>query len=76
MEPRVLVIARSVPRGAVVRAISGGRPVSDEPPFGATVMVFRWQSAGPRGLLIHAHHGPSYAGGWAWTPPAGARLPG
>ena len=28
-------------------------------------------------LLLHrAHRGPDYAGDWAWTPPAGARLPG
>jgi 8-oxo-dGTP pyrophosphatase MutT (NUDIX family) len=27
-------------------------------------------------MLHRAHHGPEYEGDWAWTPPAGARLPG
>jgi 8-oxo-dGTP pyrophosphatase MutT (NUDIX family) len=27
-------------------------------------------------LLLHrSHHGPEYAGDWAWTPPSGARWP-
>jgi 8-oxo-dGTP pyrophosphatase MutT (NUDIX family) len=26
--------------------------------------------------LHRKHHGPDYSGDWAWTPPAGARLPG
>lgn len=54
-----------------------GLPISDEPPFGAAVVVFRTGRAGPEVLLLHrAHHGPDYAGDWAWTPPSGARLPG
>lgn len=54
-----------------------GLPVSDDPPYGATVAV--WRSGGGRRqwLLLHrAHHGPEYEGDWAWTPPSGARLPG
>jgi 8-oxo-dGTP pyrophosphatase MutT (NUDIX family) len=32
---------------------------------------------GWRYLILHrAHHGPEFDGEWAWTPPAGARLPG
>jgi 8-oxo-dGTP pyrophosphatase MutT (NUDIX family) len=28
-------------------------------------------------LLLHrAHHGPDFAGDWAWTFPAGCRQPG
>jgi 8-oxo-dGTP pyrophosphatase MutT (NUDIX family) len=54
-----------------------GLPVSDAPPFGATVVVFRVSDDGLEVLMLHrAHLGPGYAGDWAWTPPAGARLPG
>jgi 8-oxo-dGTP pyrophosphatase MutT (NUDIX family) len=57
-----------------------GLPVSDEPPYGATVVVYRWGRdgrVGPEILLLHrAHHGPAYDGDWAWTPPAGSRFPG
>jgi 8-oxo-dGTP pyrophosphatase MutT (NUDIX family) len=54
-----------------------GLPVSPEPPYGATVVVFRPGIDGPELLLLHrAHEGPEYEGDWAWTPPAGARLPG
>jgi SAM-dependent methyltransferase/8-oxo-dGTP pyrophosphatase MutT (NUDIX family) len=60
-----------------MRATWDGQPVSDAPPFGATIVVFRRQGAATEVLLLHrAHHGPDYAGEWAWTPPAGARLPG
>jgi predicted amidohydrolase/8-oxo-dGTP pyrophosphatase MutT (NUDIX family) len=54
-----------------------GEPISRERPHGSTIVV---ASRGPRGwhyLLLHrAHHGPAWAGDWAWTPPAGARKPG
>ena len=54
-----------------------GLPISDEPPFGATVVVYRVRDDGFELLMLHrAHHGPAYTGDWAWTPPAGARLPG
>jgi 8-oxo-dGTP pyrophosphatase MutT (NUDIX family) len=54
-----------------------GLPVSDALPHGATVVVFRRAAAGLELLLLHrAHSGPDYEGDWAWTPPAGARLPG
>jgi 8-oxo-dGTP pyrophosphatase MutT (NUDIX family) len=62
--------------GADMATTWDGLPISAVPPFGAAVVVFR---AGPGGLellLLHrAHHGPDYAGDWAWTPPSGARLP-
>jgi 8-oxo-dGTP pyrophosphatase MutT (NUDIX family) len=49
------------------------RPISRERPYGATVVVHR----GDEVLLLHrAHEGPGYEGEWAWTPPAGSRLPG
>jgi len=54
-----------------------GLPISDERPFGATVVVYRVRDDGFELLMLHrAHHGPAYTGDWAWTPPAGARLPG
>jgi 8-oxo-dGTP pyrophosphatase MutT (NUDIX family) len=52
-------------------------PVSEEPPFGVSVVVWRREAAGPEFLVLHrAHEGPEYEGDWAWAPPAGARLPG
>ncbi len=61
----------------MIRTTWDGLPVSPDPPFGATVVVFRQAAAGPELLLLHrAHHGPEYEGDWAWTPPAGSRLPG
>jgi 8-oxo-dGTP pyrophosphatase MutT (NUDIX family) len=54
-----------------------GRARAMEPPFGASVIVHRTGEAGREFLLLHrAHHGAEYEGDWAWTPPAGARLPG
>ncbi len=54
-----------------------GLPIAPEPPFGASVVVWRRGEAGIEVLLLHrAHHGPDYDGDWAWTPPAGARQPG
>ncbi|HEX5496418.1 MAG TPA: NUDIX domain-containing protein [Mycobacteriales bacterium] len=52
-----------------------GLPVAAEPPFGATVLVYRRSPS--RLLMLHrAHHGPDYDGDWAWTPPSGSRQPG
>lgn len=54
-----------------------GLPVSPDPPYGATVVVYRRQGGGVVYLILHrAHRGPGYEGDWAWGPPAGARLPG
>ncbi len=54
-----------------------GKPVSSEPPFGASVVVYRRGADGLEFLLLHrAHAGPEYEGDWAWTPPSGARFPG
>ena len=61
----------------LIRTTWDGLPISDEPPFGATVVVYRVRGAKTELLLLHrAHHGSDYAGDWAWTPPAGSRLPG
>jgi 8-oxo-dGTP pyrophosphatase MutT (NUDIX family) len=60
-----------------MRTTWDGREISYEPPFGASIVVFRVVESGAEVLLLHgAHHGSEYAGDWAWTPPAGARLPG
>lgn len=54
-----------------------GLPISREPPYGASVVVFRGAAGTLELLMLHrAHHGPDYEGDWAWTPPSGARLPG
>jgi 8-oxo-dGTP pyrophosphatase MutT (NUDIX family) len=54
-----------------------GLPVAEDPPFGASIVVYRRAGAGLEFLILHrAHEGPTYEGDWAWTPPAGARLPG
>ncbi len=54
-----------------------GLPVSDEPPYGASVVVWRERDGDREFLLLHrAHAGADYEGDWAWSPPAGARLPG
>jgi 8-oxo-dGTP pyrophosphatase MutT (NUDIX family) len=54
-----------------------GKPIHKEPPFGATVVVYRRVLDQAEFLILHrAHGGPAYEGDWAWTPPAGARQPG
>lgn len=64
-------------------AVSGytwdGLPIAAGEPNGCTIVVRRPGPDGvwPEYLVLHrAHHGPDYAGEWAWTPPAGARQPG
>lgn len=54
-----------------------GEPIAPDDPIGSTVVVRRLIDDGWEFLLLHrAHHGPDYAGDWAWTPPAGCRRPG
>lgn len=54
-----------------------GHPVSQEPPHGAMIVVYRCNEGTTEFLLLHRrHHGPDYEGDWAWTPPSGARYPG
>src|SRR6187200_440792 len=51
-------------------------PRSMEPPFGASVVVFRRAAMGVEFLVLHrAHNGADNSGEGAWTPPAGARQP-
>lgn len=53
-----------------------GLPISREKPHGAAVVVFRRVGGRCFYLVLHRqHHGPDYAGDWAWGPPSGARLP-
>jgi 8-oxo-dGTP pyrophosphatase MutT (NUDIX family) len=60
----------------VLRTTWDGLPVSEEKPFGATAAVWRRSSGGVEWLVLHRkHRGADYEGDWAWTPPAGARLP-
>lgn len=55
-----------------------GLPVSDEKPYGASVIVWRRDGVGREFLLLHrrAAGGIDFEGDWAWTPPSGARFPG
>lgn len=54
-----------------------GEPISPTPPFGAMIVVYDHSDTAVRYLLLHrAHHGPDFAGDWAWGPPSGARHPG
>ena len=55
-----------------------GLPVSKEKPVAVSVVVWRPGGGGREWLLLHRTHagGPDFEGDWAWTPPAGARLPG
>ena len=63
------------PRGWPVET-HDGKPVAEDDPRATTVVVRRPGTAGWEYLLLHrAHEGPDYAGDWAWTAPAGARLP-
>ena len=44
-----------------LRTTWDGLPISEEPPFGATVVVYRHNGARLEILLLHrAHHGPDY----------------
>ncbi len=59
-----------------------GVPIAPDPPYGAAIIVRRPARDGcgdpaVEYLVLHrAHHGPGYAGDWAWTPPSGSRQPG
>ena len=54
-----------------------GLPVAPDPPFGASIIVFRRAGGRIFFLVLHrAQLGPDFEGDWAWGPPAGARLPG
>ena len=54
-----------------------GLPVAPDKPYAVAVLVWRAGTGEHEWLVLHrAHEGPDYAGDWAWTPPAGARLPG
>jgi len=52
-----------------------GLPVAPEPPFACAVHVWRAAATGSEWLLLHRAHAEDEVE-WAWTPPAGARLPG
>lgn len=63
--------------GKQARTTWDGLPVSQEPPYGCTVVVFRRMGDDLELLMLHRkHNGAEYEGDWAWTAPSGARLPG
>ncbi len=54
-----------------------GAPVSQEKPYGTTILVYRWKQGQVEFLVLHrVYNGLEYDGDWAWTPPSGARFPG
>jgi 8-oxo-dGTP pyrophosphatase MutT (NUDIX family) len=54
-----------------------GQAVATEPPFGATVVVYRQGVGGAELLVLHRPHAArEHEVDWVWTPPAGARYPG
>lgn len=54
-----------------------GQPIAADWPRGVSVFVYRSVGGALEVLLLHrSHHGPDYDGDWAWTTPAGCRLPG
>lgn len=53
-----------------------GQPIAEEPPFGASVVVYRRRAGALEFLVLHRAHGGRAEGDWAWGPPAGARHPG
>jgi 8-oxo-dGTP pyrophosphatase MutT (NUDIX family)/RimJ/RimL family protein N-acetyltransferase len=63
--------------GEVARTWDGLDRALDDP-HGSTVVVRRTHpTEGPQFLLLHrAVNGPNHEGDWAWTSPAGCRLPG
>jgi 8-oxo-dGTP pyrophosphatase MutT (NUDIX family) len=50
--------------------------ISEEPPHGATVVVFRRTGDRTEYLVLRRALDHGGDGDWAWGPPAGARLPG
>ena len=52
-----------------------GQPVAANPPFGATVVVYRDGLQGPEFLVLHRAQRDWDGDDWEWTPPSGARLP-
>lgn len=53
-----------------------GKPVADEAPFGATIVVYREHAGKLEFLVLHRSRESSASeGNWAWTPPSGARYP-
>ena len=62
---------------SLLRTTWDGLFISEVPPNGATVMVFRTRKPATREFLVlHRSHLADPEGDWAWGPPAGARLPG
>lgn len=59
-----------------MKATWDGKPIAPEPPFGASIVVYRRTGLGIEYLILHrAHEGPDYEVDWDWTPPSGARQP-
>jgi 8-oxo-dGTP pyrophosphatase MutT (NUDIX family) len=63
--------------GKATRTTWDGLPVSPDPPYGCSVVVFQGHGSDLQLLMLHRrHNGADYEGDWAWTSPSGARMPG
>lgn len=61
---------------SLLRATWDGLFICDEPPYGATVLVYRRSDRGRPEFLVLHRAGAADVGDWAWGPPATTRLPG
>jgi 8-oxo-dGTP pyrophosphatase MutT (NUDIX family) len=59
-----------------LRTTWDGLFISEEPPHGATIVVFRRGPASSTEFLVLHRSRVKGDGDWSWGPPAGARLPG
>jgi 8-oxo-dGTP pyrophosphatase MutT (NUDIX family)/RimJ/RimL family protein N-acetyltransferase len=59
-----------------VRTTWDGLPIAEDHPIGCSVVVRRFRREVELLVLHRAGHGTAYEGDWAWTSPAGGRLPG
>jgi 8-oxo-dGTP pyrophosphatase MutT (NUDIX family) len=55
---------------------TSGLFISEEPPFGATVLVLRREAGAVEYLVLRRSLVAGDHEDWAWGPPSGARLPG
>ena len=53
-----------------------GLPIAEDPPVGCSVVVRRERAVSELLVLHRSSDGVDHEGDWAWTSPAGARLPG
>jgi 8-oxo-dGTP pyrophosphatase MutT (NUDIX family) len=65
-----------MPDRSRLRTTWDGLFISEEPPHGATIVVFRRGAGGTTDFLLLHRAGLRPEGDWSWGPPAGQRMPG